>query len=592
MMKQILIPWRQNAKIVLSIALSLALLLTTIIGAIIPASAESEMYAIYAEGWTDYRCSSATVSVENGASYVFSVLWKSDDSCAANFQLSGSAVGGNTVTLVTGNTAGDNVDFDLASGAYQYAFTAQGDSLSMTFNAVEGYQYTNSTYAAMPTLVKVDGSGNTIAEVDCDVNFDDIWTIGSGWSGQVFSVVTVATDYFETAVAPEGEMFAIYAEGYTDYRCSSATVSVENGASYVFSVLWKSDDSCAANFQLSGSAVGGNTVTLVTGNTAGDNVDFDLASGAYQYAFTAQGDSLSMTFNAVEGYQYTNSTYAAMPTLVKVDGSGNTIAEVDCDVNFDDIWTIGGGWSGQVFSITTVAEDYFENEVIPEGYVKVIRAEGWTDYRCSSATVSVESGANYVLSVLWRAAKETTSTFTLSGTAIGDTAKTMMIGNLQQTGVAFDFESGVYSYAFTAQGDSLTMTIQVGYGNGDQDSDLYFAAPALVKVDGSGNTLDAVDCNPNFDSAWTLGAGWAGQVFSTETLVESIFCGRGDVNRDAVIDVCDLVAARKAIAAESDDIMVDMNYDTNINAQDLVAFREALLTGSFADNISYGASVA
>lgn len=580
--------WRQSRKTVLSILLALTLVLTSMLGITIPASADDTIPAVRIAEYTDGQTYDTSVAVENGANYVFSFCWKAITN-TPNVALSGDAVGART-NLAVGNEAQTGVEFDLASGVYSYAFTAQGTTLNISIATTYDWNYCDA-YFASPSLVKVDGAGNQISAVDCHPDFTTGW--GAGWGGNAFSVTTVAADYFETAVAPEGKMFAIYAEGYTDYRLSSATVSVENGASYVFSVLWKSDDSCAANFQLSGSAVGGNTVTLVTGNTAGDNVDFDLASGAYQYAFTAQGDSLSMTFNAVGGNQYTNSTYAAMPTLVKVDGSGNTIAEVDCDVNFDDIWTIGGGWSGQVFSVVTVATDYFETEVITDGYVKVLRAEGYTDYRWSGATFPVESGANYVLSVLWRAAKETTSTVTLSGSAIGDTAKTMMIGNLQQTGVAFDFESGTYSYAFTAQGDSLTMTVQVGYGNGDyQDSDLYFAAPTLVKVDGSGNTLAEVDCNPNFDTAWTIDAGWAGTVFSTETLAESIFCGRGDVNRDAVINILDLVAAKKAIAAESDDIMVDMNYDTEINAQDLVAFRSALLTDSFADNISYGASVA
>lgn len=581
--------WRAGKRI-LCVLLAASLLMTTLMGAEAPASADDQTIpAVHLTAWTRGQTFyTDVITVEEGAKYQFSVLWEEKTKNNIRLMVSQSAVGGAAIPLITANTAQNGTEFDLASGRYTYSFTAQGDSLQIYIATPDGDPYCEA-YMADPTLAKVDDSGSVIGTVDLHPDFSSGWG-GETWGGIQWPIEYVAADFFETLVAPQGKMYAILAEGWTAHRASDATVTVENGASYVFSILWKSKDGCAANFMLSGSAIGDTAKTLVVGNQAQDAVAFDKATGAYSYAFTAQGDSLTMTFNGVDNNDYTAATYAAAPALVKVDGSGSTLEEVDCDANFDDIWTIGSGWSGQIFSTVLVDTDFFSTDVIPEGYVKALHAEGWTEYRCSTATVPVENGAKYVMSVLWRVDGNTKPLFSLSGSAIGEPAKTLMIGAENQAGVDFDFETGTYRYAFTAQGDSLTMSVQCGNGDGVNLQYLvYFAMPSLVKVDGSGSPLEEVDCDPGFDKIWAVDDGWSGSVFTVETLLENTFGGRGDANRDCEINIQDLVLMKKAILAHADDSMLDMNRDNVVDEQDFNILRDQIVSKTYPSNISYGA---
>ena len=139
-----------------------------------------------------------TVTVENGKTYTFSVLWKHVGGDGPSFNLQGSAVGSEK-RLITVNTAQNGAVYNPATGRLSYTFTAAGDSLTMNVWMGPSGDGMKNFYFAKPELYESNASGEKIedgAVIDCDPEFTTSWP-HCGYGGNYRNVETVDKNFFD-----------------------------------------------------------------------------------------------------------------------------------------------------------------------------------------------------------------------------------------------------------------------------------------------------------------------------------------------------------------------------------------------------------
>lgn len=138
-------------------------------------------------------------------------------------------------------------------------------------------------------------------------------------------------------------------------------------------------------------------------------------------------------------------------------------------------------------------------------------------------SVTVETGKTYKFTMLWKFIEGIDSYFSLSGGAVGNVEKKLVITTEAQDGVEYDRLTGRVSYVFTAEGSDLNLYAQQGSGK-DVRKDLYFAQPELYEVDSDGNKISGtdIDCDPEFQYSW-LHCGYGGDYRHVVTVSSDFF---------------------------------------------------------------------
>lgn len=413
--------------------MAIAVLLTSLLGAGgLPAAADNTIPAVKLSEYHDGNQYLTTLTVENGAQYTLSFLWKAVENTPS------LALYGNAITesgafpLMTGNVAQNGTIFDYVSGRAAFTFTAKGSELTISIDATAGWQYCEAYFAA-PSLQKVNNKGEVLEEVDCHPDFSTEW--GVSWGGG-YSVTAKEESFFGTKIYDA--LSSLSVEGYELSPAFSNALT-----SYSLTVPYMQESL---------------------------NVDYTLGS---------EGKSAVVT-----GHE------------ALVEG-GNTV-KISVTTTDDTV----------IDFIIHVTKKEDESRYL-RAYYMGNNGEGQSiDYQ-----VTVEAGTTYTFTVLWEFVTGSTPHFDLSGSAVGGTAKKLIVGDVPQDGVVYDVAKGKVSYTFTAQGTTLGMDACLPVTGWSEYNEIYFAKPTLYESDAQGNKIgDAIDCNDGFDPLWSHYLGGLQQV--------------------------------------------------------------------------------